>query len=323
MNFVVDPFSYRDAMVNAMVNQAVASYDPKHNEASYQNDAELRRSDGRDRVVAAAHLALLHQNFPQTYPLPLATDQDDAACALRAVVLGDNTFYRIRWSLQDNLVNLTERPPPGFPRQDYTPLYFSEQYKFCADQGKTFMDSLLQQAGPNPLGTLYERLPKSTAELLHPELYSATPPFQPQEIPAAVGEIEGAKLYFTNVAGEFSTDISFRYYMSPDLAVRIADGWAGDRYWVYAGEPEQGDHVLWQTRWRTPADGQEFFDGMRRVLMQRFTIPYQKEYDQPGAFVVDDPHRVIRVRLSADKLQVSVVNASDAQVAALLDQRAR
>jgi hypothetical protein len=60
---------------------------------------------------------------------------------------------------------------------------------------------------------------------------------------------------------------------------------------------------------------------MRRVLMQRFAIPYQKEYDQPGAFVVDDPHRIIRLRISEDKLRVTLVNATDAKLAEILDAR--
>jgi hypothetical protein len=319
MNFVVDPFSYRDAVVNAVGNQAVAAYLPESNEAIYQNDADLRRVDGRDRVMAAACWALQQQNFPNSFPLAMATEQDDAACAVRALATGDNTLTRIRWSLQDDLVNLTDGPAPGFPRQDYTPLYFSEQFKFFADQGKTFVDSLMQEKGLAGVSAAYARLPQSTAELLHPELYLANPPFQPIVIPATDGVRPGAEPYFTNVAGEFSTDISFRYFMSPDLAVRIADGWAGDRYWVYAGDAPYGDHVFWKTRWRMPADGQEFYDGMRRVLMQRFTIPYQKEYDQPGAFIVSDPHRIIRLRISDDKLSVTLVNATDIKVADALD----
>ncbi len=323
MNFVVDAFSFREAMVNAEVNQAKADYDPEANEAFFQDDADLRRLDGRDKAMAAARAALLQQNYPITHPLPLVSEQDDAARALRALVLGDNTFYGTRWSLQDDLMNLTDNSPPGFPRQDYTPLYFSEQYKFCADQGTTFVDALLQHDGTKALAAAYARLPKSSTELLHPELYLANPPFQPKEVSPAEGQIEGVQPYFTNVAGEFSTDISFRYFMSPDLAVRIADGWAGDRYWVYAGDAQHGDQVLWKTHWRRPDDGQEFFDGMRRVLMQRYTIPYQKEYDQPGAFVVDDPHRIIRVRLSDDKLRVTVVNATNATLAAALDAKAK
>jgi hypothetical protein len=321
MNFVNDPFSYREAVVNAVGNQAVATYLPESNEALYQNDADLRRVDGRDRVMAAAHWALLQQNFPRIHPLPMATNQDDAACAVRALAVGDNTLARIRWSLQDDLINLTDGPTPGYPRQDYTPLYFSEQFKFCADQGKTFVDSLMQEKGVAGISAAYVRLPQSTAELLHPELYLATPPFQPIVVPATDGVRSGAEPYFTNVAGEFSTDISFRYFMSPDLAVRIADGWAGDRYWVYAGEAQYGDQVLWKTHWRTAADGQEFYDGMRRVLMQRFKIPYQKEYDQPGAFIVSDPHRLIRLRISEDKLSVTLVNATETNLAEVLDDK--
>ncbi len=323
MNFVGDEFDYGSAMANAFANQGGSFYDPKTHEAFYQNDVDLRRIDGRDRVCAAALGALQAQHFPASAALPLCTEQDDAACALRALALGETAFYRIRWSLQDDLVNRVEGDPPQFLRQDYTPLYFSEQFKMCLDQGQNFVEALLQKDGPAGLTAAYERPPQSTAEILHPELYLAQPPFTPMLVDAAEGQGAGLAPTYTNVAGEFSTDISFRYFMSPDIAIRIADGWAGDRYWLYPNATGSPEHLLWKTHWRTPEDGQEFFDGLRRTLMKRFTIPYLPAYDQPGAFLVDDPHRIIHLRISADRRSVTLVNTTDPTLAAALDTPAR
>ena len=320
MGFVLDSFNFKESMANSMGNQINTYYDPKTNEAFFQDDADLRRIDGRDLVVAAAHRALVTQSFAAASPLPLQTDQDDAATALRCLVLGENTFYRVRWSLQDDLINLTgDGQPPTQPTQSYTPLFFTEQYKFTVDQGKTFVESVLERGTQSGLTNTYGRPPVSTAEILHPELYFANPPFKPTEVTFPETTAAGAKPYFTNVAGEFTTDMMFRYHMSPDLAIRIAEGWAGDRYMVYAGDAKYGDHVLWKTVWRTGTDGVEFFDGMRRILMQRNTIPHQPEYDQPNAFVMTDPHRAIRLRISPDKLTVTVVNATEGAMADALD----
>lgn len=50
---------------------------------------------------------------------------------------------------------------------------------------------------------------------------------------------------------------------------------------------------------------------MRRSLMDRYSIPWQQEYDAvPGSFQVNDPHRVIRLIWSAEKKSVLLINAS-------------
>ncbi len=322
MGIVQDSFNYREAVQNVMANQFNTYYDPATQEAVYQADADLRRLEGRDLVVAAAHRALLAQHFPASSPPPLETANDDAACAIRALAWGENSFYRVRWALQDDLVNLTSAArTPFVPNQTFTPLFFTEQYKFCVDAGKSFTETLLSKEGETVLTQCYKRPPGSTTEILHPELYLSQPPFQPTIVEWSDQQVLGKAPYFANVAGEFTTDMMFRYFMSPDLAMRISDGWAGDGYMVYAGDGEHGDHVCWKSHWRTPEDGQEFFEGLRRVLMQRHTIPWQPEFDNKTAFLVNDPHRVIRLRLSGDGKLVTLVNASEAAFADALDER--
>lgn len=322
MGLVQNVFNYREARQNVMANQLNTFYDASTQETVYQADAELRRMDGRDLVVSAAHRTLLAQQFPSSDPPPLETDNDDAACAIRALAWGENSYYRVRWALQDDLINLTDAArSPSLPAQNFTPLFFTEQYKFCVDAGKSFTETLLGRVGETGLTQAYQRPPQSTAEILHPDLYLGQPPFQPIAATWADTKVFGKAPYFQNIVGEFATDIMFRYYMSPDLAVRISDGWAGDGYLVYKGSAEQGDHLCWQTHWRTPEDGQEFFEGLRRVLMQRHSIPWQPEFDNKSAFLVNDPHRVIRLRISGDQKAVTLVDATDEAYGNALDGR--
>ena len=322
MNFVPEALSFREAVENVMANQWTTLYDPDTQEAVYQNDADLRRLDARDLVVAAAHKALIAQNFPTAAKPALESANDDEACALRAFVWGENAFYRVRWALQDDMINLTSAAkPPSAQALNFTPLYFTEQYKFCVDSGKTFTETLLSKSTETGLNAAYQRPPRTTAEILHPELYLSEPPFEPTVVDWGDKIVFGKKPYFENVAGEFTTDMMLRYFMSPDLAIRISDGWAGDSYLVYTGSDETGDHVVWKTQWRTPEDGQEFFEGLRRVLLQRYTIPWLPEFESKTAFVVNDPHRVIRLRLSADGKSVSLVNATAEPYGNALDGR--
>jgi hypothetical protein len=320
MGFVPDQFDFRQAMQGTLGAQIITPYDQKSNTALFQDDADLKRVDGRDVVISAAHRALMTQHFAAANPLPVTTENDDAACAIRALALGETSYYRVAWTLQDDLVNLVDQgSSPTLAQPAYAPLFFTEQYKFCADQGKTFVETLLMKGNEPLLDNAYIRPPTSTAEVLHPDLYMANPPFKPVTISLPDASINGTGPYFKNVAGEYSIYLLFRQFVSADLALRISDGWAGDAYAVHQGPAQIGDHMVWKSAWRTPEDGTEFFDGMKRILMQRFTIPYQKEYDQPNAFVVSDPHRIIRLKISADKLSVSLVNATESAAADALD----
>jgi hypothetical protein len=321
MGFIVDTFDYREGMSHLISTQITTYYDAAAQEVVYQDDADLRRKDGRDLLVAGAHRALIAQAFPSTHPVPLDSDQDDAAMALRALVWGDNTLNRIRWSLQDTMIDLSDNsPPPAAASQSHTPALFTEQYRFCADYGKDFMQTL-QQEDLAAMNQVYQRPPQSTAEIIHPELYLAKPPFQPLPLKLADPKANGADPYFQNVAGEFMIEKLMLGKVSADLSTRIADGWAGDRYFVYAGDAAQGDHVLWFTAWRTPADGQEFYEGLRRMLPKRYAIPFQKEHEQGNAFIINDPNRYIRIRLSEDKLRVTLVNATERTMADALEAK--
>jgi hypothetical protein len=60
---------------------------------------------------------------------------------------------------------------------------------------------------------------------------------------------------------------------------------------------------------------------MRRVIMQRFSIPWRQSYDAlPGEFRVDDPRRVVRLVLKAGGKTVTLLNATDPAFAEALGQ---
>jgi hypothetical protein len=51
---------------------------------------------------------------------------------------------------------------------------------------------------------------------------------------------------------------------------------------------------------------------MRQILMQRFSIPWLREYDAvPGQFTVNDPRRLIRLVLQPDGKTVTLANCTD------------
>lgn len=320
MGFVSDRFDYKENIIASIANQLRTLYDAKSNEAIYQSDTDLRRSDGRDLAVSAALDALYGQKESAHHPIPLESEQDDAALALRAWLMGEKTAFRVRWALRDSRPDLTSvGVPPASLDQASAQLYFSEQFKFSVDKGKDFAEAVFAKGSESEFPNVGARPPQSTAEILHPELYLKSPPFKPVHVSFSTTTALGHAPYFNNVAGEFALDMLMRTYVSPDLAMRISTGWAGDRYLVYPGDEVHGDHVLWKTVWRTKEDAEEFFQGISRVLMKRYIIPFQPEYEQPNAFIVNDPHRKIRIRMDVEQNSVTLVNASTTSMAEALD----
>jgi len=132
--------------------------------------------------------------------------------------------------------------------------------------------------------------------------------------------VNGSAPYFTNVAGEIAAYFVLRTYADVDYCAAATEGWTGDRYAVWTGSKDRGDHLLWRSTWATPNDAREFFDALRRILMQRFEIPWQKEYDAvPDQFRVDDPHRIIH--LTRKDTTVTLINATDPAFAKAMDAK--
>jgi len=105
-----------------------------------------------------------------------------------------------------------------------------------------------------------------------------------------------------------------RTYADMDYATDATEGWAGDRYLVWPGSKEHGDHLFWRSVWMTDEDAKQFFDAMRRGVMHRYLIPWQKEYDvTPELFRVDDPHRIIR--LTRTGKTVTLLSVTDSEFA--------
>lgn len=189
-----------------------------------------------------------------------------------------------------------------------------ERQNFPYDGGMVFHEAIRQHPDSGQAGFLdgvYGRLPVSTAEILHPdELYFADEPFKPVDYAWDDLGVSGQEPIASNVAGELNIMLLMKVVMAPDLAADIGHGWRGDRYLVYSGEGDAGDHVFWRTTWATTDDAHAFANAVQKSLTFRFSIPVQKRYLTDEGFIVNDPSRTLRIRTSADGRTVQVVSAS-------------
>ncbi len=230
-----------EALVGLETNQRVAHYDDAIATLFYRDDLDLRGPADRGRLVPEIAAALLEQNFGKVEP---ARDSADAALAAAALPIGDATQIKLRYSLSDDSGGA---PPPAPESQEKfygAPVFLREQALFPYYQGSKFVQALQQSGGWEAVNAAYRRPPSSTAEVLHPDLYLAEPPFAPEDVEApATGD----------AAGEFGINALLATQLDPFAARDAADGWAGDRYVV-----DDDNTYVWTTRWRTAEDAEQF-----------------------------------------------------------------
>lgn len=317
-----EEFDIRAGIASLEQMRSGGFYDEATNRFYYQEQASLNRADSREVFAGGLLPVLLAQNFAVAARDYLDTPNDDAARAAEALARGDANITRVKFSIGDSL-NLnfgqTGAPPEPVPTYD-APVYLAEAWKFTHDRGSLFVEELQAAGGLQAVNQAYNRPPRSTAEILHPELYLANPPFTPLEISLPEEAVAGIRPLHSNVAGELSIYTILRAHCDVDFSTQAAEGWHGDRYLVFPGSDEYGDHLFWKTVWVTEKDAGEFFQAMRRILMQRYSIPWQEKYDAvPGRFDVTDPHRVIRLVHAADGKTVTLLNATSPEFAAALE----
>jgi hypothetical protein len=122
---------------------------------------------------------------------------------------------------------------------------------------------------------IFQRRPRSTEQILHPDKYFAAAPDEPIAISLkpfdkAAPRRWGRRYY--NTMGEMGVRTFLEAHFVPN-ADQAAEGWGGDSYALYApkdGAPGKGAYAfVWKTRWDTEAAAARFAQAMERVMTKR------------------------------------------------------
>ena len=324
LGLVDNEFDFFDALTGLVLEQAGGHYEPSTNEIFIDEAAEFeKRPDLKGKLVKEIALALLNQNHPGVGVDAFNPVNNDQAAAARAFVLGDAVATKIHYGVVDALNNDFSQPQQAITPTSYSaaPLFMRQTFLFPYMMGSSFAQEMSQDGGPKALNAIYDRLPTSTSEILHTALYTATPPFLPSAVTYDDLYIRDVAPYADNVLGEFSAYLLFKARLAEDQAFEVARGWLGDRYLCYPGtEGPPKDHLHWRTLWQTEKDAAEFLKAAQTVWLNRHAIPWNARYEQPdGSTIVNDPNRVIRIRLGADKKSVTLVDSPEAAWADALE----
>ena len=125
-------------------------------------------------------------------------------------------------------------------------------------QGQVFVDALRKRGGWPAVDKAYSQLPESSEQILHPKLY---PREKPLPVKVKLRGLPGFRSLGQDTAGEFLIRCWGREH---DLWRGLAAGWGGDRFETWESPTEH--YTLWETRWDSPKDAQEFADFARPLL---------------------------------------------------------
>jgi hypothetical protein len=210
--------------------------------------------------------------------------QGDRALAWRSVVEGDASLAQLLW-LQNNLTPaeiqqvMTESSDPETTAAlNKAPAILRESLLFPYSAGAQFDIAAWQQGGWPAVDALYDKLPESTEQILHPEKYLAGEMPKAVSVPAAdvaAALGDGWTVADEDTAGEFFLSTWLRERAAtgpapepggtPVPASGAAAGWGGDRTVLLTG-PGDAYALVMATAWDTPDDAAEFASAARAAV---------------------------------------------------------
>lgn len=201
-------------------------------------------------------------------------DQTDRILARQALYEGDATLLMTQWSTENfDLSDLSElialsNDPEAAALLARMPAILRETLLFPYTTGLQFVLPIQAQGGWEAVDDLYDRMPESTEQILHPEAYQAGErPVQvdlPTDFAGDLGT--GWDLALEDTFGEFQIGILLREAgVSASTAAPAAEGWGGDRLAVLEG-PDESWAVVFESAWDSERDADEFRDAAETVV---------------------------------------------------------
>lgn len=130
--------------------------------------------------------------------------------------------------------------------------------------GLRFVRTLHARGGWRAVDAAFARLPASTAQVLHPELYLRGEAPEPIELPTvAAFETTGYSIVDEDTLGELDLSVFLARGTARDTHPAAAEGWTGDRVRLY----RRGDTaaIVWLVRFRDAREATEAEAELRRI----------------------------------------------------------
>lgn len=223
--------------------------------------------NGADKITFAHEYdhALQDANFTVFAQQKEFLDESDEALARAAIYEGDATLLMALWAGQnlsaEEFADVTQAgtDPESMEILARTPKILVEGLLFPYGAGQAFVLPIQTSGGWDAVNALYDRMPRSTEQILHPDKYRSGEDPVDVQLPATLAADmgDGWTESIQDTFGEFQmrTWLNEAKVQSA-IASAAAAGWGGDRLAVLQGPDAWA--VVMKTTWDTDKDASEF-----------------------------------------------------------------
>ena len=284
LGLLPESYQYESGIVDLYTSQLGGYYDPEKD--FYAMAAWM--PDSMQTPIAVHELvhALQDQYHSIEKLLDHKTATSDQLMARSALIEGDATAVMLDYSLglqgapllseQDSVSAFLLQNISGALLSSSTgdaPQGLYAMMIFPYVSGLNFVHLHLKEGGYKAVDKVFSRIPKSTEEILHPEIYlSGERSYIEVEVEKYAGNVVGRaeKPIFEDTLGEFFITTTLSSQVGPAAASEAAQGWGGDKIALYELKDSSKDFMVWISNWDSNEDAEEFYKAMSDSLKKRF-----------------------------------------------------
>lgn len=283
-DFMDKDYDLHQALIDLQSEQVAGFYDPETAEfVVVSDDDEL---DSNEQWIHAHEF--MHALQDQYYPLELLSDKgldSEAKFALRSVAEGEATliqllYLRAGYFTQDEINEIfTEISTQDTSILDELPPIIVSSFTFPYDTGLNFV--LEMYSGGDLFGdgdfanleAVWENLPQSSEQIIHPDRYLADDNPLPVSLPPLTDTLgTGWQQLDEEIFGEFTLREYLKQQLTEEEAEQAATGWGGDRYTVFWNETQEQVAMALRLVWDSSMDGAEFASLYRAYPAALFNV---------------------------------------------------
>jgi hypothetical protein len=266
--FVPDNYNLLDSTVSLLTEQAAAFYDYRKKKMFLLESAP----EISQRFVLVHELA--HALADQHFHLEKYIQQgrnDDSATARMAVMEGQAQWLmyelmakktgqslRTDPSMVRMFVNASSAGLSQYPELSNAPLYIRESLLFPYTRGLLFQQAVVEKLGDAAFARVFRSPPRSTREIIHPELYFESrkqAKIKAPDVPAgAVRHTESVEGEF----GEFDLYVLLKQFAGEHTADSLSPLWRAGHYRVLENKETKSTILSFALQFETNAAAAEF-----------------------------------------------------------------
>ena len=273
LGMLPDTMDLQAFLIDLLEEQIVGYYDPKTKVLYVVSDAP---KEALGITVTHELVHALQDQYISLDSTQKVEGQNDRQSAAQAVFEGQAVYEQIAamtqgsgmamnmpggWDRIREMIRDNQSSMPVFAR---APTIIQETLIFPYLSGAEFVRNFKDR---NPGKSVYDDMPVSTEQILHPRSYFGSTRDAPTSV--TLPALTGVTKTYENTLGEFETRLFlYEHLQDQNEAVQGATGWDGDRYVLFNSPRGQG--IAWVTVWDSPAEAAEFYDLLGKVASRRY-----------------------------------------------------